>query len=71
MTTNASIDRLQKKIKAAIASQVQIESDKEEKSLTICPHYFGYLAGLPSDLSFPEECLLCPKVVDCIIYLHE
>jgi hypothetical protein len=71
MTTNFPMDKLQEKVKDAISSQAQTESDTEEKSHTNCPHHFGYLADLPINVSFPEECLLCSKVVDCIAHLHE
>lgn len=71
MTTNVPADELPDKVKDAISSQMPIESDKEEKSDTYCSHHFGYLAVLPSDVSFPEECLLCSKVVDCFVNLHK
>lgn len=71
MTTNVPADGLLEKVKDAISNQVITESDKEEKNQSNCTHHFGYLASLPSNVSFPEECLLCSKVVDCIICLHE
>lgn len=32
-----------------------------------CPHYFGYLAHRPKDASIPQECLTCPKIVECML----
>jgi DNA-directed RNA polymerase subunit RPC12/RpoP len=30
-----------------------------------CAHYFGFLNSLPKDASLPDECLVCPKVLQC------
>jgi len=30
-----------------------------------CAHYFGFLNSLPTDTSIPDECLICPKVLQC------
>jgi hypothetical protein len=60
MATEGSSDRLLEKIKDAISNQSPIEKDK-----TKCPHYFGYLSELPEDRPIPEECLLCPKLLEC------
>ncbi len=32
-----------------------------------CPHGFGYLRALPSDVEIPDECAVCPKVVQCSV----
>ena len=31
-----------------------------------CPHYFGYLKKLPKNAQIPDECLGCPRLVECI-----
>jgi len=31
-----------------------------------CPHHFGYLASHPKNASIPEECLICPKILECM-----
>jgi len=67
MTTNFSVDMLLEKVKDAIYNQQSTESENEEKSHTKCPHHFGYLAELPKKAPFPEECLLCSRVVECIV----
>ncbi len=40
-------------------------SNKDKQSG--CPEYFGYLANRPSDVSIPQACLTCPKMVDCML----
>jgi len=32
-----------------------------------CPQTFGYLANRPPETPIPQECLLCPKMVDCML----
>ena len=32
-----------------------------------CPETFGYLANRPKDVSIPQVCLVCPKMVDCML----
>ena len=67
MTTNAPADRLLEKVMEAISEQATTNAEKEENGQTKCPHHFRYLSELPKNASIPEECLLCPKVVDCIV----
>jgi DNA-directed RNA polymerase subunit RPC12/RpoP len=30
-----------------------------------CAHFFGFLHAFPSDVSLPDDCLTCPKVLQC------
>lgn len=30
-----------------------------------CAHYFGFLNSIPEDAAIPDECLVCPKVIQC------
>ena len=30
-----------------------------------CAHYFGFLNSLPEKAAIPDECLVCPKVLQC------
>ena len=30
-----------------------------------CAHYFSFLNSLPMDTPIPDECLICPKVLQC------
>jgi hypothetical protein len=32
-----------------------------------CAHYFGFLNAIPEDAPIPDECLICPKVLQCNI----
>lgn len=35
-----------------------------------CAHYLGFLNALPKDAPIPDECLICPKVLQCNITRH-
>lgn len=32
-----------------------------------CVHYVGYLRDLSGDVTIPDECAVCPKVVQCSV----
>jgi len=66
MTTNVSADRVFDKVLEAISDQ-ETHTDKEENNQTICLHYFGYLSKLPKKSLIPEDCLICSRVVECIV----
>ena len=36
-----------------------------------CPKDFGYLANRPPDTHVPPQCLVCPKMVDCMLSPRE
>lgn len=42
---------------------------EEEASPSWCTHHFGYLASRPKNDPIPQECLTCPKNVDCMLKL--
>jgi hypothetical protein len=44
-------------------------AEKKEKDPSECSHHFGYLANRPKDAPIPQECLTCPKIVDCMLKL--
>jgi hypothetical protein len=51
-----------------------IAKEEEPKSVTEketessgCPESFGYLANRPPDVPIPPQCLVCPKMVDCML----
>jgi hypothetical protein len=44
---------------------------KEESESSGCPEYFGYLANRPPDAPIPPQCLICPKMVDCMLSQRE
>jgi len=45
--------------------------EKEGKSPSGCPHHFGYLASRAKDAPIPQECLICTKIVDCMLKLSD
>jgi hypothetical protein len=50
----------------------QIEpSAKKESESSGCPEHFGYLANRPPDTPVPSQCLVCPKMVDCMLSPRE
>ena len=67
MTTNFPTDILLGKVKGEISNQESTKLESKEKDPLNCPHHFGYLFELPKNISFPEECLLCSRVVECIV----
>ncbi|UCC58399.1 MAG: hypothetical protein JSW14_00250 [Candidatus Bathyarchaeum sp.] len=40
---------------------------EKERKTSDCPQDFGYLANRPKDAPIPQECLFCPKMVDCML----
>ena len=68
MSAGIPLDEVLEKVKQAISSQSPDNSKKEEKSQIKCPHSFGYLSKLPKGAALPEECFLCSKVVDCLVF---
>jgi hypothetical protein len=40
-------------------------NDFQRSSSSECNHQLGYLATVPADASFPEECLSCDKIMEC------
>ncbi len=41
--------------------------EKEGKGPSGCPHDFGYLAKRPKDVPIPQECLICSRIMDCML----
>jgi hypothetical protein len=46
-------------------------SAKKESESSGCPESFGYLANRPPDAPIPPQCLVCPKMVDCMLSPRE
>jgi hypothetical protein len=42
-------------------------SANKEATSSGCPQAFGYLANRPKDMPIPQGCLVCPKMVDCML----
>jgi len=32
-----------------------------------CQHYFGFLQGVGGKASLPDECLTCPRIMQCLV----
>ena len=43
------------------------EYPKVFESPAKCVHYFGFLNTIPREISLPDECLVCPKVLQCSV----
>ena len=68
MSSDVPSDDLLEKVKDSIAIyQKTMESEGSEKHQIKCSHHFGYLADRQEDAPIPEECLLCPQVVECML----
>jgi len=40
---------------------------KEAEKAVNCPHHLGYLKARPKDEAFPDGCLTCPKILQCMV----
>ena len=52
------------------ASKTKDSAEKESR-LSSCPEAFGYLANRPKDEVVSQKCLVCPKMVDCMLSPRE
>lgn len=64
MSHDRSIEELLEKVNDSIA---ELRENGLEKHEVKCQHFFGYLSKLSPDMSVPEECLLCQRVVECML----
>ena len=51
-------------------SKPKVKTKKYEETIfktpQTCSHFFGYVRTVPKDLPVPDECLQCPKLVECV-----
>ena len=76
-TSGPPLNPVLEKVLDVISAQSQKEEEQEEPSVkppkkeekvpSECPHNFGYLASRAKDAPIPQECLTCPKIVDCML----
>jgi hypothetical protein len=59
-----------KKEKPKVEPKIK-SSDKKGSESSGCPEHFGYLANRPPDTPIPPQCLVCPKMVDCMLSPRE
>jgi len=44
----------------------KVEIAVKEKTPTLeCPYYFGFLKNFSKKTSIPDDCLTCPKIIQC------
>lgn len=67
-TSKESSSQVLKKVEDLIIGSSESKEKVEE---TGCLQAFGYLANRPKDAPIPSECLLCPKMVDCMLRAKE
>jgi len=67
MSLNIALHRLFEQPSDSTSDPVTKKPENQEKCRPKCPHYFGYLAEHIKDTPFPEECLICSRVVNCIL----
>jgi len=68
------VEKIEEKIEQAsklaeIKKIIEKNAKKEEKSgkKAKCPYHFGYLKEKDKNLPIPEECLTCPKMLECML----
>ena len=44
--------------------RITVLAPSEQQS---CPHYFGYIANWDKNDPFPDNCLICPKLLKCMV----
>ncbi len=47
--------------------QVETGFNIGQKAPSECKHNFGYLGNLPNTADIPDECAVCPKVMQCFV----
>lgn len=61
----ARINKERKKI-SILKEDVEKPLAKLENNVK-CKHFFGYLKNRPKDMPFPDECLTCDKMIECLL----
>jgi len=41
--------------------------EKVEDNVSNCTYEFGYLGSRPKDSVIPDECLICPRILKCMV----
>lgn len=68
MSINVALHRLFEQVSGSTFNPLTRKPENEERCRPKCPRYFGYFAEHIKDTpSFPEECLICSRVVDCVL----
>jgi hypothetical protein len=67
-TSTEDSSQVLKKVEDLILGSSENKEKEDEKG---CPEKFGYLANRPKEAPIPPDCLLCPKMVDCMLRAKE
>ena len=70
MVLNVTEDSLLTSVEETISELESIQL-KNQADHQRCSYHFGYLADLHDRSLIPEECLLCSKVIKCVLYLEK
>lgn len=44
----------------------RIEKKVTTEAVSNCSHEFGYLGNRPKDAGIPDDCLVCPRILQCM-----
>ncbi|MGB9683636.1 MAG: hypothetical protein C0193_00315 [Candidatus Bathyarchaeota archaeon] len=59
------------KKKEAVETEMELQSEKVVQQPSTeavgCKHHFGYLSERSKSEALPEECIVCPKIVQCML----
>lgn len=53
-------------VRKGLRGEKQKESDKAASTVN-CPHHLGYLKTRSKDEAFPDGCLTCPRILQCMV----
>ena len=65
-SSKISIREKEEKNTALITEPKKLRKDQE--SGEECQHFFGYLNKREKNVPFPDECLTCTRMVDCLLH---
>ncbi|HDI06825.1 MAG TPA: hypothetical protein ENF76_00465 [Candidatus Bathyarchaeota archaeon] len=44
-----------------------LTASADDRTPKNCPFHFGFLSSLPKNCPVPDECLTCPKIIQCSV----
>lgn len=56
----------EKEEKGPVLTEEEPPKPPQESNDSSCTHSFGYLKKHEKSMPFPDECLTCPKMVECL-----
>jgi hypothetical protein len=65
LTETEKDDTLEKP--AADVAVLEEKPSQNQEKLSDCKHYFGYMSEKEHKQEMPEECMLCSRIIDCMI----